>query len=39
MKKKKKEDEEKKYQMQVPGRGLKLEANKAKPQKKKGGFC
>ena len=37
--KKKKENAQKKSQMQVPSRGHKLEANKAKPQKKKGGFC
>ena len=37
--KKKKETARKKSQIQVPNRGHKLEANKTKPQKKKGGFC
>ena len=35
----KKEDMNKKNQTQSQNRGVKLESNKAKPQKKKGGFC
>ena len=36
---KKKEDMNKKNQTQNQNRGVKLESNKTKPQKKKGGFC